>query len=98
MAGRHCPLSPFSKPGLRLFLQNGIDEGSIDPSISPEETSRILIAMVFGLITPGLLRSGWGSLGQRYKKRYPKHGKWIYPEAALILVTGATGHLEMYWS
>ena len=47
------------------LLQNGIDEGSIDPSISPEETSRILIAMVLGLLLQAFfdpVGAAWGNV------------------------------------
>jgi AcrR family transcriptional regulator len=35
---------------LAAVLQSGINEGSLDPSTSPDNTSRILIAMVLGLL------------------------------------------------
>ena len=47
------------------LLQNGIDEGSIDPTISPEESSRILIAMVLGLLLQAFfdpVGANWGNV------------------------------------
>ncbi len=47
------------------LLQNGIDEGSIDPSISPQETSRIMIAMVLGLLLQAFfdpVGAAWGNV------------------------------------
>jgi AcrR family transcriptional regulator len=50
---------------LAVILQSGIAEGSIDPSISPEETSRVLIAMVLGLLLQAFfdpVGAAWGEV------------------------------------
>ena len=50
---------------LAAILQNGIDEGSIDPSISAQETSRTLIAMVLGLLLQAFfdpVGAAWGNV------------------------------------
>ena len=50
---------------LAAILQNGIDEGSIDPSIPAEETSRTLIAMVLGLLLQAFfdpVGAAWGNV------------------------------------
>ncbi len=48
---------------LAAILQSGINEGSVDPSISPDATSRILIAMVLGLLLQAFfdpVGAAWG--------------------------------------
>jgi len=50
---------------LAALLQSGIDEGSIDPSISPDATSRILIAMVLGQLLQAFfdpIGAAWGNV------------------------------------
>jgi AcrR family transcriptional regulator len=50
---------------LAAILQSGIDEGSIDPSISVQETSRTLIAMVLGLLLQAFfdpVGAAWGNV------------------------------------
>ena len=50
---------------LEAILQSGIDEGSLDPSISPDVTSRILIAMVLGQLLQAFfdpIGAAWGEV------------------------------------
>ena len=50
---------------LAALLQSGINEGSIDPSISADDTSRIMIAMVLGLLLQAFfdpIGAAWGNV------------------------------------
>jgi hypothetical protein len=50
---------------LATILQSGVDEGSIDGSISPDTTSRILIAIVLGQLLQAFfdpLGAAWGDV------------------------------------
>ncbi|MGD0006159.1 MAG: TetR/AcrR family transcriptional regulator [Anaerolineaceae bacterium] len=50
---------------LAAILQSGINEGSVDPSVPPDDTSRILIAMVLGLLLQAFFDpngAAWGDV------------------------------------
>ena len=50
---------------MAAVLQSGINEGSVDPTISSDDTSRILIAMVLGLLLQAFFdphAANWGEV------------------------------------
>jgi AcrR family transcriptional regulator len=60
-------ISPYHRfqTWLAAILQSGIDEGSLDPAISPDTTSRIMIAIVLGQLLQAFfdpIGAAWGEV------------------------------------